>query len=108
MGGITNEKSDPERDRSRGVGIVLDELAQQIVTLDGDVLHLLRAVHGGIDGLPVGVLGSTRRLVDQSLSLHLRVAGDLTDALFDFSGDVPDGADRTILIHLSCSLSQEG
>jgi hypothetical protein len=97
VGGVSDEKANADRDESGGVGIVFDELLQEIMPLDGGLFDRLGAFRGCVRGLAIRVLHGAGGLIHHTLRFGLGAAGNFADAFLDFAAEITNGPGNTII-----------
>jgi hypothetical protein len=88
---ISDENPQGERYCRSRVGIVLHEVLQEVVALNGNVFDSLRAFGGQIHGLLVCVLGSSRGFVQETLLI---------------AADGANAASEAIIVHCTFSMDR--
>src|SRR5438477_2648824 len=99
MGRVADEKADAERYGRGGVGIVFDELANNVMAFNGGLFHALGTFHGGVHGLAVGVLYRASRLIHHAFQFGRGVAGDFANAFLHLAADIAHCAGNSIIGH---------
>jgi hypothetical protein len=94
MSGVSKEKPNADRDSRRGMGIFLDEPFQKVMALYRCLFDRVRTLRGGVNRLTIGVLNSTRGLLNHALRFHLAASGKFSSRLLDLAANIASGADH--------------
>src|SRR5882757_3095174 len=84
LGGVSDEKSDPQCNDRGGVGVFFHEPSQEVVAGNRGPFDSFGTFHGGVDRLAVGVLHRIGGLVHQAIRLRSHVASSVSPALVCF------------------------
>src|SRR5580765_2746308 len=103
VGCIANENADADCDERGGVGVVLDELLQEVMPLNRGVFDRLSTLRGGVCGLAVGVLHGAGRLIQHPLRFGLGVARNFPDIFLHFAANRENGSSNLVIRHGSSS-----